>query len=73
MQRTVISEDYTDSFQPEETKPQEEGRQPRSEVRKPAQSSVQRQVWEDEYDDFDDEPPRKKGGKKRGKGDKTDA
>ena len=69
--RTVISEDYTDSFQPEEAKPQEEARQPRSEVRKPAQSSVQRQVWEDEYDDFDDEPRRKKGGKKRGKGDKT--
>ena len=71
VQRTVISEDYTDSFQPEEAKPQEEARQPRSEVRKPAQSSVQRQVWEDEYDDFDDEPRRKKGGKKRGKGDKT--
>ena len=44
VQRTVISEDYTDSFQPEEAKPQEEARQPRSEVRKPAQSSVQRQV-----------------------------
>ena len=71
VQRTVISEDYTDSFQPEEAKPQEEARQPRSEVRKPAQSSVQRQVWEDEYDDFDDEPRHKKGGKKRGKGDKT--
>ena len=28
-QRTVISEDYTDSFQPEEAKPQEEARQPR--------------------------------------------
>ena len=71
VQRTVISEDYTDSFQPEEAKPREEARQPRSEVRKPAQSSVQRQVWEDEYDDFDDEPRHKKGGKKHGKGDKT--
>lgn len=73
VQRTVISEDYTDSFQPEEAKPREEARQPRSEVRKPAQSSVQRQVWEDEYDDFDDEPRHKRAERSTGRATKRDA
>lgn len=69
VQRPMITEENeADFFQPEAPKTERaEAPRPHSEVRKPVQSSVQRQVWEEEYDDFDDVPARKRK-KKRGNG-----
>ena len=61
VQRPMIEENEVDFFQPEAPQTERaEAPRPHSEVRKPVQSSVQRQVWEEEYDDFDDVPARKR-------------
>ena len=58
---TITEENEADFFQPETPQTERaEAPRPHSEVRKPVQSSVQRQVWEEEYDDFDDVPARKR-------------
>ena len=70
VQRPMITEENeADFFQPEAPQKRSGPKRPTRTARCASlfQSSVQRQVWEEEYDDFDDVPARKRK-KKRGNG-----